>query len=445
MRKRGAISALAGACLLALPFLSPQTGQALDLTQRSVSTSRQFIIYCPDVGLRMAVTSFVETTKADVLEILGTGDHWKLPIVVNMERPSANEPASGPLCRVQLLNTEGGAKVEIDLTLRQEQFKEIRFPQQVIRAILLELAYREHLPGEGEHYVEPPAWLVEGLAVQLQTHASGSLPNAALFKQLIETGRLPKISDFLTSNVSVMDSTSRAIYGACASSLIDMLTGLPDGRASLGLMVRKINQPDSGASLLLKTFPALGGSEASLEKWWTLGLAHFSASDLYLTLDVPATDARLTPLLSLQIVTDAKKGTKETFQLGDYKAFLKYRTSRAALYTQASALAALEPKTHPLLRPVVLEYQRIASQLARGKTGGIDASLRAVGKYRAIIVERTDKISDYLNWFEATQMSEPSGDFDSYLKAANALENAPQPKRDDPLSRYIDQVEREFE
>ena len=442
MSQRRALATIWVVGLLILSGVSAAWG--IDFTQRSVSRSRQFIVYCPDVRLRMAVTGFVETAKSAVLDAVGLRDHWKLPIIVNLERPATSNPGQ-PLCRTRLINTEEGCKVEIDIALRTEQFKEVYFPQQIVRAILLEIAYRDHPPADGAPYANPPAWLVEGLSERFQAQATSTRPDAALFKQLIDTGRLPTARDFLASNVDVMDSTSRTVYGACASSLMDMLLAMPNGSRNFGKMILDLPQFDGDSvNLLFKHFPELGTNDASLEKWWTLGIARNSASERYLGMTVPETDAQLSSLLTISIVTDEKSGEKTSFELPDYAKFIKLRTAQAALFKQSNALAALLPQAHPLLRPVVIEYQRIVAELARGKTHRTDESLREIGNYRAMIVERIDKIADYLNWFEATQMPERSGAFDSYMKAATALENSAPPKRDDAITRYIDQVEREF-
>ena len=89
--------------------------------------------------------------------------------------------------------------------------------------------------------------------------------------------------------------------------------------------------------------------------------------------------------------------------------------------------AALLQQGHPLLRPVVLEYQGILDDLARGKTRHLDEALAEAENYRTIVVERIGAIEDYLNWFEATQIPSQSGDFDAYLKTAARLENAAAP------------------
>lgn len=431
-------------CWLLLPALPGRA--AIDTLQRTVSTSKQFVVYCPDVRLRISVVGFVETAKHEVLETLGLGDHWQYPIVVNLQPPVSTDTRR-PLRQVSLVQTEGGWKVQVDVVLEKGELKQIRFPQLILRAVLMELAYRKHPPKEGAAYAEIPSWLVEGLAQEMQTRATDIQPNAALFRKLIETGQIPAIGDFLKSNVDAMDPTSLAIYGTCSLSLMDMLTGLNGGKAALARLVMELGDatPTDPVSQLLAYFPTLGGSETALEKWWTLGLARYSALDRHLALSVAETDARLAPLLTLTLVTDEKLGTQKDFPLADFKAYLKFPATKMALFKQSNALAALLPQAHPLLRPAVLEYQRIVLYLAQGKTRHAEEDLNSVANFRGLIVERMDKIVDYLNWYEATQMPEQSGAFDDYLRGAKAMEKAVPPKGTDMISKYIDQVEREFE
>ena len=440
-------------CCLGLPILTalglillPATpARAFDLQQRSISKSAQFIVYSPEVRLRLAITAYAETAKQDVLEALSLGDHWKFPIVIDLRRPASTD-TGGLLSQDRLIQTEDGWKVQINVVLRDGEFKQVRFPQLVIRAILLELAYREHPPEVGSRYTEPPSWLVEGLAQNMQVRATGSAPNSALFRQLIETGRLPKIRDFLNDNVEVMDPTSLAVYGACANSLVEMLVGTANGQVCLARMLKGLGESQGDpVAQLLKYFPALGGSETDLEKWWTLGLARSSALDRHLALTLPETDARLAPLLRLAVVTDEKKKTSAEFALTEYKTFLKYPGARAVLWAQSVELAKLLNHAHPLLRPAVLEYQRIVSELARGKTRRMDEALVAAAKYRALVVDRMGQTDDYLNWYEATQMPEQSGAFEDFIQGAKALEKWTPPKRNDAISNYIDQLQREFE
>lgn len=424
--------------------LVPQVARGIGAAQRTVSLSGQFVVYCPDVRMRLAVAGFAEAVKRDVLEIFKAGDHWKMPVVIDIRQPATTDPGRS-LSRVQLVETDGGWRTEIGVTLRDGQLRAVRFPQLVVRAVLLELAYRDQPPQPGTKYIEPPSWLVEGLAQINQRKATETAPNAMLFRQMIETGKLPGIADFLRSNVATMDDTSLAIHGMCAASLVSLLAGMHGGEASLYKMVRSLPDSDGDpVSLLLKNFPALGGSEASLEKWWTLGLARTSIADGATALSVADTDARLAALLTLTL-TDEKKKTTTDFALSDYKIYLKNPKAKLALSARCAGLSALMGQSHPSMWIVEKEYAEIASKLMNGKTRGIDKELQQAAEHRALIVKHMDQVADYLNWYEATQMPEQSGAFADFLQSAKTLESQPPPKRDDAISRYIDQLEREFD
>ena len=54
------------------------------------------------------------------------------------------------------------------------------------------------------------------------------------------------------------------------------------------------------------------------------------------------------------------------------------------------------------------------------------------------------EIDDYLNWFEATSVTGPSGQFDDYLKAADRAARPERTKRDS-ISIYLDALEAQFD
>ena len=67
---------------------------------------------------------------------------WKIPIVVNLQRPEAVDP-NAPLSRVTISNIEGGGRrIELDVTLRGD-LAQIHFQQQIVHCILLEMEYRD--------------------------------------------------------------------------------------------------------------------------------------------------------------------------------------------------------------------------------------------------------------------------------------------------------------
>jgi hypothetical protein len=107
-------------------------------------------------------------------------------------------------------------------------------------------------------------------------------------------------------------------------------------------------------------------------------------------------------------------------------------------------LMFLIPQTNPVLRPIGREYQELVALLARGKGRGAPKRLSRLEATRHQLAARMSEIDDYMNWFEATQMSSGSGNFTGYLKAVDQSQ-LQTPRRHDPLSVYVDALEDQFE
>jgi hypothetical protein len=63
---------------------------------------------------------------------------------------------------------------------------------------------------------------------------------------------------------------------------------------------------------------------------------------------------------------------------------------------------------------------------------------------REHIRRRMSAITDYMNWFEATQSRSTSGVFAEYMKAAELALEDQQSRRHDPISVYLDALEAQF-
>jgi hypothetical protein len=435
MSLRWLIICLAG--LLTIP--AQAVGPVLKSPQKSISTTGQFVIYCDDLAMRLEVTSYAENLKRHVLAVLGLKDEWQVPCVITIVPERAAYPDRPP-SEVRLLESEGGFSEELNVTITDHP-ADAHFQQQLIRAILLEIAYRgTGLIKDGKPFNEPPGWLIEGLAWYLQTRETGT--DADIFKTIINVNKLPSLQSFLAENPAGYDSVSLAVYRAYSMSLLEVLMDMPGGRPALGRFVQAIPRSKGDpAADLRQAFPALETTAQSMEKWWTLSIARLSASDRYRGLSLEETEKRLQPLLQVEIPMG--KETK-TFALTDFRSFLKLKTSRPVLAQQSAALLELEVLANPLLKPAVAEYELAASELARGRTKHVEDLLKDAGQYRDLVLKRLDAVADYLNWFEATQIKVQSHDFDNYLRDAKALNDAPPPHRDDPISRYMDVMEQQL-
>ena len=417
-------------------LLAPELAGA---APREHSDLKQFSVYCDDAPLRMRVASFAGEVRRDVMHLLGEGEAWKAPIVIVIERASAARPGE-PAAKVRLVESLPGFKVEIDVRIGDDPAA-VNLQKQIVRAVLLEYAYRESGVKGGTAFRESPWWVIEGAIQLLRQRETGT--NTDLFKRLIATNKLPPLAEFLADNPDDIGATAREMDQALAASLLQLLASQPSGRASLARLVREWPRSNGDpVALLRKHFPALASDEATLQKWWTLNLARFAAADRYRGLSVDETEKELAPLLALEIPT-GKDGAKKGFVLDDFEHYLKLPASRAVLAERHTLIVALSARANALYRPVLADYEQAFAQLARGKTGGVRERLARIDQYRTGVLRRTVEIADYLNWYEGTQLGGHSNAFDSYLKTANELSEQEQ-KRRDPIGRYLDDFEQEY-
>jgi hypothetical protein len=132
---------------------------------RSVSTSRQFIVFGADVPLRGALADLAERTKANLLAVLQKRDDWKTPIVIHLQFPQANVPET-PLAELHFSQTGAGLKLQLDLVIGAD-VNAPSIQRELLRALLLELIYRNHPDvASGTFYAQAPDWLLEGVLVK---------------------------------------------------------------------------------------------------------------------------------------------------------------------------------------------------------------------------------------------------------------------------------------
>src|SRR5205807_7024269 len=191
--------------------------------ERTVSNSRQFIIFGGDARLRGAIADLAERSKSNVLALLQTGDNWLVPILLNIEQPQANLPEI-PRAALNFSQTGSGLKIQLDLLITPEVDPAI-VERELVRSILLEIAYRglPLLPA-GVSYAPPPDWLINGI-LTLRDESPAAL--AAL--ESLGAHPMP-LRDFLAQRPELLDSQSVSLYRACARSLVNILTQHTGGR-----------------------------------------------------------------------------------------------------------------------------------------------------------------------------------------------------------------------
>lgn len=429
---------LVAATLPVLVTAPPALSAAIE---RSVTPSRQFVIYGADVRLRGAMGDLAERTKSSLLGILQRRDDWKTPIVLNLQFAQANLP-DAPASELHISQTGIGLKLQLDLIIKAEVDRPA-VQRDLLRSIFLELIYRDHtdLPA-GSSYTEAPAWLIDAVALRDAREEQRTLHDVLV--AAAETNKVVPLSDFLGQRPDQLDSQARRLYRACAAALLQLLIDQPAGPVHLSAYIESLARASNDPLADLKgQFPSLGGGE-TLEALWKSAVAKYATSARYeFLLSFAETEDQLTQLIHRPIPNPNVRGQSlDLEQSGQTK---PAASQMAALKSLNQRLLLLSTSAHPLLRPVVVEYREIAVALASGKRRRVAKRLAAVKSVHLKIARRVTEMDDYMNWFEATQLRTSSGDFKSYLRAAGASAETEEGRRRDALSVYLDAVEAQFQ
>ena len=414
-------------------FVFSQSLRAATLA-RSMSPSRQFIIYGGDATLRGAVSKLAEQTKTNLLALLRQPDGWKTPIVVNLQSAQANLPEI-PAAALQFSQTGFGLKLQFDLIIG-ENIDATLVERELLRAILLEMIYRsEPDVAPGTAFVEPPDWLLEGVLALTPGRDRGALVEALL----VSVKRM-SLEEFLQKRPALVDSPGRLLYRAYSLSLVQLLVGGIDGHSRLARYIHNLSRASNDPLADLKAqFPSLG---EGAEKTWQSAVARLGDAQSYQLLTFAESEQWLNELLRVK-TPDAGKPPNRV-QLGELAQKKPSAAEKMALNELSQNLVLFTIRANPVMRPIVREYQQIAELLARGKRKRIIERLARLQITHTNLVARMNDVDDYMNWFEATQSNSRSGVFADYLKAA-ADSQIPAPRRRDALSVYLDSVSEQFE
>jgi hypothetical protein len=266
--------------------------------ERSVSPSRQFIIYGADAALRGTVSELAEQTKANLLALLRQRDNWRASVVVNLQPQQANLPEIPPV-ELRFSQTGVGLKLQLDLTVSQNLDASL-VERELLRAILLEMIYRKepHIAA-GTVFVEPPDWLIDGVLALAPGRDRGPLIEA-----LSTADKAMALEEFLRQRPGLLDSAGRMLYRAYSLALVQLLLDEADGRVRLARYVNNLSHASNDPVDDLKAeFPQL---RDDVEKKWHSTVAQLSDSQTYQLLGFAESERRLDELLRVKI-SDAGK------------------------------------------------------------------------------------------------------------------------------------------
>ena len=427
LRALGGLSSVLAAVVF-LSSLSPCPAQPL-AASRTVSRGGDFIVYSSDRTLRNNLVRTAESALAEWKKIVDADVGSLMPILIQ-DKSRAGRPRGTPALVTGIFETDGGGiKVQIDL-YDTAALRAGAFEVEIFRSLALHAMHKKDPPRAGKAYARPPGWFVEGLAEELR-RKGGEVPDG-VYAALIRTERPPDLKRFFTQKSEILDATSLALYRAEALALLRVLQKANDSKDGFATLLASPAFPKADASTVLRAFPSLGGDPAQLSKMWTLAIARSSMPAGLASLNVEQTNNELRSILDFSPGTGA--------QGADTPAALPEKAigeGGAYLMRQRSVeLLNLAFRGHPLLRPVIDEYRAITMLLERKPKANVAARIEDIEKIRTLLVERHKKISDYLNWFEATQVDI------SEHPLLEQVQTPETPPRTDPYSIYLDSFEK---
>jgi hypothetical protein len=193
----------------------------------------------------------------------------------------------------------------------------------------------------------------------------------------------------------------------------------PEKKPSLGARVRRLFGGGSARAVVPGTGTTAGSSEQRSEQG--------------------------SELVEPEVAAEEPKMETVTCRIEDANLYLKQKDLTSILMHEQADLARISHRAHPLYRSVIQAYQStIGSFNAETDIAEAEAKLAELIARRTTIQRQAEAVTDHLNWYEATQINRASGKFERFFEARDAIDNEVRRRRSDPISQYLDALEREF-
>ncbi len=408
--------------------------------EKVFSHTRQFTVSGGDSATRGTAANLAEETKAELLRLTEEKDEWKVPVSVVL-RGKQGDTVPLRTTALDIWFSDDGYEVKVLVNLSRGLQPE-PFKRAVTSALVYARALQERAKVESDVPLRVPPWFVEGL--QEATAWRLKQTDRRLYDALFKHGGLFKLDDLFSvsdAEFGSIDAVSKAAFRVSSGALVMALLEQPDGKAGIRDFLAEL--PDFQGempALLRKHFPELNLSETSLAKWWALQLANKGTAPLTESLSVSDTESLLAAALHIRH-KDAEGLLHETpFDEWSSAGVLGPVERIEAVRLAQDDLLRLSYRSFPSYRALLLEYQALLADFAKGETANLDKSLAMLAGTRLTMVSKAERARDFMDWFEITRARETSGAFDDYLSLKSRLKITANPRKDD-LSKYLDRLD----
>ena len=128
------------------------------------------------------------------------------------------------------------------------------------------------------------------------------------------------------------------------------------------------------------------------------------------------------------------------FPIEDFAVVMGHPEKQRLLSQMRLALQDVAVRGNVLFRDIANDYISVINELSVGKTKGADEKLKALRKRAVESYVKACAVQDHLDWYEATQSTRYSGLFEDFLTLPDRVREE-LPPRNDPISKYLDEVE----
>ena len=388
------------------------------LAAASSSRGGVFVAFSQDRDFRNRMLRAAEDALLEWKKIHDTQAGVAAPIILNDKTRSAM-PRGGSAVVPLIFETEAGMKVQVDL-YDEAALRSGAFEAGVFSALALHAMHRDEPPRAGKAFAMPPPWLIEGLTEELR-RARDRMPDG-VYSALIQSGRPPELGAFFRQKPEILDAASLILYRAQAVSLLRVLKKANESKKGFVALFADSNFSRGEVDPILSAFPSLR-SGTELSKLWTLMIARTSMVPRMASLTVEQSERELVDILKPfnggQNLPEAAKARGGAFVM---------RECTVRFFN-------LEFRAHPLFQPILEQYRIIATLLASKPKASVSSKIQELENTRTLLVERSQKIEDYLNWFEVTQIDEAENPYDQPPGSGAAI------PRNNPYSLYLDSLE----
>lgn len=425
----------------------PQFREEIERRERVESSSRQFGVSGGSSELRGSLALEAEAVRTGFLRILGLDDDTPvtMPIEIILHGRTGEAPRERDLVsELRFTRDTFLLNVHVDLS---RGLPHDRLRHALLRGMIYQRSLQDVQPGTLEQRLRVPAWVVVGLG-EARAWREGR-GERALYEGVFRSGWPFSTDDLLTLGSAAygrLDGVSREMFRALSGALVMALLEQPEGRASLASLTTEVARFEGEYPILLRRhFPSLNLSEQSLKKWWALTLAKLSDAPVTDSMTIGETERELESALMLRHEVD---GFPQSTSFGSWSELGEMEEAErfAAIRPAQQALNRLSYRCFPSYRPLLLEYQNLlVSWAEKGGDEGLSALLWELSETRAIMSARALRARDYLDFMEIDGANELSGDFDDYMRLKRELREKPRVERDDPISNYLDKMDRLYE